>query len=238
MKKLFKIFIISTVSVILLFTAAFFIYVSDYYNADDQAISVIANTSSNNKITKDHNLTIFHAKKDEASALIFYPGGKVDAAAYYPLLQKISAKGITCVLVKMPFKLAVLDASAADKVYKKLPDIKNWYIGGHSLGGAMASSYMSNNQDKLNGLILLGSYIYGDVSADKALTIYGSDDKVLNRSKINYNKNIIVIKGGNHAQFGNYGEQKGDGTAEISREKQQEITAAAIADFIKKKSAE
>ena len=31
----------------------------------------------------------------------------------------------------------------------KYPNIKHWYICGHSMGGAMASSYVSKNKDKV-----------------------------------------------------------------------------------------
>ncbi|MNP47127.1 Alpha/beta hydrolase family protein [compost metagenome] len=136
----------------------------------------------------------------------------------------------------MPFNLAVFNSGAADEVYNKLPGIKNWYIGGHSLGGAMASSYASKHQDKVKGLILLGAYVYGGISPDDALTIYGSNDHVMDQTKVDYTPNVHVINGGNHAQFGNYGLQKGDGTATITREQQQDETAGLILDFIKSKN--
>jgi pimeloyl-ACP methyl ester carboxylesterase len=123
-----------------------------------------------------------------------------------------------------------------DKVFDKLPTIKNWYIGGHSLGGAMASDYASKPQDKVKGLILLGAYIYGGISPADALTLYGSLDGVLDRTKINYTENVFVINGSNHAQFGNYGLQKGDGAATISSEQQQNKAVDKILEFIKMKN--
>ncbi|MNV99337.1 hypothetical protein D3C71_1946840 [compost metagenome] len=99
----------------------------------------------------------------------------------------------------------------------------------------MASNYASKNQDKVKGLVLLGAYIYGDIPASHALTIYGSLDNVLDKSKVNYKENVFVIEGGNHGQFGNYGNQKGDGTATISREQQQKETVDHIVAFIKAK---
>jgi len=168
---------------------------------------------------------------DNETGLIFYPGGKVEAAAYYPLLDKLSKNGITCVLLKMPFNLAVFDIDAADKVYESLPDIENWYISGHSLGGAMASSYIEGNSDKLNGLILLGAYPINNEQL-VTLAIYGSEDLGLDKSKLSSMKNVFEIIGGNHAYFGNYGEQKGDGKATISRDEQQKITVDEIIEFI------
>lgn len=232
MKKKIKLLLLVLLTILLICIGAFTIYVSDYYKADKAVKAELTASLSDGSVTASDKLLIFHAGNDSGSALIFYPGGKVEAAAYYPLLREIAAQGITCVLVKMPFHLAVFDSSAADQVYEKLPDIKSWYIGGHSLGGAMASSYMEKHQNKLNGLILMGAYIYGDIDPAKALTLYGSNDLVLNRSKITYDENIVVIEGGNHAYYGNYGEQRGDGTASVTREEQQAAVVKAVVNFI------
>jgi pimeloyl-ACP methyl ester carboxylesterase len=99
------------------------------------------------------------------------------------------------------------------------------------MGGAMASNYASKNQNKLDGLILLGAYIYGDYPPSKALTIYGTFNSNLEKN-IKYTENIVIIEGGNHAQFGNYGKQKGDPDATISAEEQQTITVNAIVEFV------
>ena len=114
---------------------------------------------------------------------------------------------------------------------------EQWYLGGHSLGGVAASMYAAGRD--LNGLILLASYPTKGVYAP-VLEIYGDQDTVLNMEKrteadqyLPKDYEIKVIEGGNHAQFGNYGEQKGDGEALISREKQQEITAEKIGEFVK-----
>lgn len=227
-KNRIKKIIIVLAIIIVGLVAALFIYSADYYRADATAQAVLEN---NPNIVVDGNLTIIPSATPSDTALIFYPGGKVEHTAYLPILQKLANNGINCVLVKMPFNLAVFGANAADGVYSKLPDIKNWYIGGHSLGGAMASNYASGNQDKLDGLILLGAYIYGDYPPADALTVYGSFNSDLEKD-IDYTENIVVIEGGNHAQFGNYGAQKGDPPATISAEQQQDEAVSAILDFI------
>lgn len=104
---------------------------------------------------------------------------------------------------------------------------------GHSLGGGMASNYASNHQELIEGLILIGAYVYGDYPTEDALTIYGSFNDNLEEN-IDYTENIVVIEGGNHAQFGNYGAQEGDPEATISDEEQQEITVEGILEFIEK----
>ena len=154
------------------------------------------------------------------------------ATEYYnlPLLGQLRQTGLTCILVEMPFHLAIFDVNAAEDVMAQFPDIRHWYIAGHSMGGAMASQFASEHPDEVDGLILLGAYLYGDYPPD-TLTVYGS----LNQSvedKIDYTENVVEIEGGNHAQFGNYGPQKGDAPATISAEEQQAQALAAISDFI------
>ncbi len=228
MKKRLKIALITVMSLIFLLMSGFFIYVSDYYRADDVAIAVMQSEAT---MHVENNIVLSPAKPGD-TALIFYPGAKVECFAYLPILEKIKqSSGITCILVKMPFNMAILNANAADKIIDQFPDIKNWYIGGHSMGGAMASEYASKHQNKVKGLILLGAYIYGDYPAKNTLTVYGTFNKSV-AEKINYSDNIIAIEGGNHAQFGNYGKQKGDLDAIISGEEQQNITVEAINEFL------
>lgn len=207
----------------------FLIYAADYYPADETAVAVL---QMDETIKTEGNLTILTPEEPGDTAFIFYPGAKVEETAYLPILEKLKNQGITCVLVKMPLHMAIFDKNAADKVYEKLPEIKHWYVGGHSMGGAMASAYASKNQEKVEGLILLGAYVYGDYPPEKALTIYGSLNADVGK-KIDYTENIVVIEGGNHAQFGNYGRQKGDLDATISSEEQQETAVEEMIDFMK-----
>jgi len=229
MKKRLKIALITILTLIIILTSAFFIYVSDYYRADGVAIAAMESDAA---IKVQDKLIILSPTTPSDTALIFYPGAKVEAIAYLPILEKIKQScGITCILVKMPFNMSIFDVNAANKIIEQFPDIKNWYIGGHSMGGAMASDYASKNQDKVKGLVLLGAYIYGNYPAGSALTIYGTFNTSV-AEKINYTENIVVIEGGNHAQFGNYGKQKGDPDATISSEEQQNIAVEAIKEFL------
>lgn len=226
--KFLTIFFISLVLLTAVLTGLFFVWTSDYYRAEEDVISLI---NADTSIQTVSNLMIFRPDVPNGRGIIFYPGAKVEHTAYSPLLIKLKNEGFTCVLVRMPRNMAFLGADEADKVYAKLPEIKSWYIAGHSLGGAMASSYASKNKEKVEGLILLGSYIYGDYPSEKALTVYGTFNSNLEKN-ITYTDNIVVIEGGNHAQFGSYGAQKGDPEASISAEEQQRITAEAIKRFI------
>ena len=206
----------------------FYIWTNDYYHAEDIAVATM---KGDNFIEVVDNLTIISPSAASDIGIIFYPGAKVEAISYMPLLEKLKNQGYTCVLIEMPLNMAIFDANAADKVFDKLPDIKSWYIAGHSMGGAMASDYASKHQNKVEGLLLMGAYIYGDYPPEKALTIYGTFNSNLEKD-INYTENIMKIEGGNHAQFGNYGKQKGDPDATISSDEQQNRTVTAIVDFI------
>jgi predicted esterase len=218
-------------AVLIVLCGGFYIYTLNYYRADSTAGAAMA--ASEVRIEYAGNDIVFFpaADKDISTALIFYPGGKVEYTAYVPLLERLARQGLTSVLVKMPFNLAVFNINAADRVYALLPEISHWYIGGHSLGGAMASSYVGKNAAKVGGLILLGAYPVNSATLPM-LVVYGSEDVNLDKSKLAGVKNIVEIAGGNHAHFGNYGEQAGDGTAAITREDQQAQTVKAIMDFI------
>lgn len=238
-KKKLLISLISVFAVVAVVVAACGIYVSDYYRAETE---VFANASAYKNITRNINEdgNVVYEPDNPIAGLIFYPGGKVEYTAYEPLMASCAEKGILCVLVEMPFNLAVFDMNAADGIQGKFPEIEKWYIGGHSLGGSMAALYLSENSDAFEGLVLLGSYSTEDLSdiGLKVLSVYGSEDKILNREKYDENKtNLpddfteIVIKGGCHAYFGMYGNQEGDGTPTITQSEQIEITAEKIAGF-------
>lgn len=239
MKRIGKRLGIVILLLLVMFTGIFAIYVKDYYKAKTYDMSQLQ-LPKTMTIQKQGNYT-WIGTKDSDIGYIFYPGAKVDEKAYIPLLATIAKENkINCVLVKMPFHLAVFDINAADGVIKQYPQIKTWYIGGHSLGGAMAASYAANNTLKVKGLILMGAYPVKLLPKDfPVLAIYGSNDQVLNTTKLKENKkyannyNLYKINGGNHAWFGYYGLQKGDGTATIAHKKQWDITANQIEKYFK-----
>ena len=209
-------------SIFLLLFLAFFWYVNDYYKADESVLTIL------DKAYVSEVNNVVELKADSNKGLIFYPGGKVEAYAYLALLDGLRNEGINVYLVKMPFNLAVFNINAADEIIKNHPEIEEWYIAGHSLGGAMASQYLEKNADKFSGLIQLAAYPINE-SEENTLVMIGSNDLVLSRDNI---KDYVEIVGGNHAYFGDYGEQEGDGQASISRLDQQSFTINQIMDFI------
>ena len=234
--------IIILIMVVAVLFAACAIYLSDYYHADMSAIEDMefASELSVESETWEDGTLVFTPEEAE-TGLIFYPGGKVEYLAYQPLMQAFAAEGILCVLVEMPFNLAVLDVDAADGIQEEFPEIEEWYIGGHSLGGSMAASYVADHTDEYEGLVLLASYSTAELADSRlnVISIYGSEDEVLNREKYEKNRSNLpadfteyVIDGGCHAYFGVYGHQEGDGTPTISNQQQIELTAQQLADWI------
>lgn len=222
--------------IVAVLVVAFLAYVSVYYHADQTAA---LESDEDVSVTQ----TAYGWKFDgpsESAALIFYPGAKVDEKAYAPFLHQLAEEGMDVCLVKMPFHLAFFGIDRAEDIVSE-EDYADWYIGGHSLGGAMAAVYAAEHGDALDGVILCAAYPTKPLDEDLTeVLIYGSEDGVLNMEKVEEGAQYApsdvtehVIEGGNHAQFGNYGEQKGDGTAEISAEKQQEEAVKVIVDAVR-----
>ncbi len=242
MRKWKKIILGFAVVLIILLISAF-AYLSQYSPAIESEIELTLNNSEGFTYEENRDYISLNPENPSGVNIIFYPGGKVDEMAYIPMLAKLAEEGINVYIIRMPFKLAVFNINGADNV---LPAIENSgqndkiYLAGHSLGGAMISVYASQNPGVFDGIILLSAYSTADISDTglKVISISGTEDLVLNRENFEkYMDNLptdtsfLEIEGGNHAYFGNYGEQKGDGVASISRQEQQDITVSAILNF-------
>lgn len=173
------------------------------------------------------------------TGFIFYPGGLVDPAAYAPLMKLLADQGVMSIIAPMPLDLAVFGVNRANDVIAAYPEIQHWIIGGHSLGGSMAAQFVKDNPGKVEGVVFMGAYPADNVNLSqlpiKVVSLHGSNDGLATDAKIqNSLKNlpadakVISLDGGNHAQYGNYGPQAGDGQATMGREEQQQQTAEAI----------
>lgn len=214
-----------------LLSIAFRKYTEDYYRAEDYKVQIEAVEE-----TEDY---IVYGETESTYGFLFYPGAKVEEQAYAPMMEELAKSGICCVVVKMPYHLAVLDSDAAAQVMEELPAVQHWYLGGHSLGGAMAAGYAAKHEEEFEGLILLAAYPTKELKELPVLSVYGSEDGVLNREKYQDSIGLAaqlterIIEGGNHAGFGCYGVQKGDGEAEITDEEQWQETIDYILNFMK-----
>ena len=225
-------------AVVLAVSMAFGVYAGQYYHADLEAIQDQSLQVEYERMERleDGSLVFYPAAYD--SAVIFYPGGKVEALAYIPLMEHLAQEGVLAVLMPMPFNLAVLAKDAAAGIPEQFPEVESWYMAGHSLGGSMAASFAGENTAWVDGLILLAAYSTDPVDVP-VLSICGSEDGVLNMDKYDkYRSNLaelteVVLEGGNHAGFGFYGPQEGDGAASITNLEQISRTAVQIAEFVK-----
>ncbi len=215
-------------------------YLMNFYKSDADAIDDFSVSVEIKEYELKDGVLVFEPLEAH-SALIFYPGGKVEHTAYIPLMRACAARGILSILVRMPFNLAVFDVNAADGLCESYPEIESWYIGGHSLGGSMAASYLDKNTEDFNGIVLLAAYSTADLSDEeiKVLSVYGSLDGVMNREKYEENRANLpktlsehIIEGGCHAYFGMYGAQDGDGMPTVSNEEQILSTAEIIYEFV------
>lgn len=173
--------------------------------------------------------------------LILYPGARVDPRAYAPAARALAAEGALVVIASMPLNLAFFAPDRAAEVMAAFPEIGSWAVGGHSLGGAMAARFAFQNPQAVQGLVLWAAYPAStdDLSGyDLAVSsVYGTLDELATEEKIAASRALlppdtawVALQGGNHAQFGWYGAQSGDGVATLSREEQQaQIVAAARA---------
>ena len=237
--KIFKSIII-IFSILIISALGFIVWAKDNYKPSEEALSALKNQDMI-EVKEAEFITFKPKDKTAEKGLIFYPGAKVSPESYSLLAKGIAEEGYLVVIVPMPLDLAILSPNKAEEVIQKYSDIDVWAIGGHSLGGVMASKFASSHSD-IKGLALYASYPSGDELIDsslKVVSIYGSEDGVANLEKI---KNaalpkdsvIFQIKGGNHAQFGNYGDQKGDNKATISSEEQIEESVKVTVNMLEK----
>ncbi len=240
MMRLLKIILISVLSILLIGIGAFLFWAYTPATPLPEAVAVIKSSAPD---SSNSWLTFTPVQHSKTTGIIFYPGGHVDYRAYAPLTQALSQEGYFSVLVQMPLNLAMFGADKAQQVISAYPQIKQWVLMGHSLGGVFATEFAKANPSRVQGVILLASYPANDLSQLKlpVLSISASNDGLCTPAKIKRTRQLLppetsffVIKGGNHAQFGSYGSQAGDGRASISRSLQQQHIITKIKAFLAK----
>ncbi|MFY0761769.1 alpha/beta hydrolase [Metabacillus dongyingensis] len=242
MKKWIKnYFLIASGGLILSF-AGFYIWSQIIYKPAEE---LFYSTNIQNQNEKNGYFLFQPLNQKTNNGIILYPGAKVDPRAYAYLAEQLTQKGFTAVIPKMPFNLAIAGISKADKIINDRDEIENWYIGGHSLGGAAASIYAFEHQENIKGLFLLAAYPADSSDFSNTdfpiLTIYAEHDGLTTLDDIKETKHLLSdntfyykINGGNHAQFGIYGEQKGDNKAQINVFVQQDQIIREINSWIER----
>lgn len=236
MSRALKIVLIAAGGLILLALIGFVIWGLTPLGPSDEALRAMESDAVVTVRDNGNYIVFTPTAVPPITGCILYPGGHVDYRSYAPVAREIAGRGYLVAIAEMPLSLAVFDVDRADEVIAGYPDIRYWIIGGHSLGGSMAASYAKSNPGEVEGLVLWASYPPegDDLSGTelKGLSTYGSNDLVLDRDNLNATLPLLppgtirqVIMGGNHAQFGNYGPQPGDGIATISAAEQQRQAA-------------
>lgn len=178
--------------------------------------------------------------KSNQTGIVLYPGALVEPLSYAYYANELSKQGYLVGIPEVMFSLSILENDKADEFIQEHDEIESWYVAGHSMGGVSATMYANNNQDKVDGVILLASYPSSSTDLSNTelnvLSIYAEHDGLSTEDKIQDKiSNLptetiyIQIEGGNHAQFGMYGEQSGDGEATVSAiEQQNEILSKTL----------
>ena len=173
------------------------------------------------------------------TSLIFFPGGAVVPQAYAPLGQDLARSGIYTAILNGP------DGTLVEDVMNDPGNggVINWALAGHSLGGVIAVKYIVANPTQIAGLALLGSFpdAIDDISGRDlpVVSVFATNDLIttpaeaLGAAALLPPATIFTkIRGGNHAQFGYYGETPSDGDSDASPRKQQELTAASLRHLV------
>jgi dienelactone hydrolase len=245
MKKSHIFLITTSISLAVLFVIAigFVVWASAALGPSPEALAALQNTNTVQIISNPSWITFQPVTKSANTGLIFYPGGKVEFRSYAPALRQIAEAGYLVVLPNMPLNLAIFDPNKAADIIKAFPQVMNWAVGGHSLGGSMAAMYTAAHPDKIKGLVLWAAY---PSSADdlhdksvKVLMVFGTLDGLVTQSKLDAARILlpldtfwVPIPGGDHAQFGDYGPQPGDNPAAVSPIEQQMEAVKATVKFL------
>ena len=235
--KLFKRILLGLLAVTVISAFGFTLWAKTPSQPTETALQALRSDAQVTVTQQNGFITFEPVTQRTTTGFIFYPGGRVDYRAYAPVLRKIAEQGYFVALIKVNLNLAFFDINAADKVIATYPQIERWGIGGHSLGGVAAAIYTKDNLDTIRAIAFWASYPADDSLKDTNIlvtSIYGTNDGLSTGGKIEASKALlpahtqyIAIDGGNHGQFGSYGEQAGDNAASISAEEQWDQIATA-----------
>ena len=241
-KKIIKFTLIGIITIIIIGILGMLVWSkTGTYPARMDALSALESTDRVT-ITQDKWI-VFEPEEETDTGLIFYPGGLVEPTAYAPILHQIAEEGVLVIITPMPLNLAIFNTGAANAVIDAYPQISTWILAGHSLGGASAAIFAENNPKTIDAIALWDSYPpdSADLSDNtiSVISIFGTTNNIPNTENFNDKKHLlpadttfIGIEGANHAQFGDYGPQKGDVVASMSLTEQHEQVAEIMLDFI------
>jgi predicted alpha/beta-hydrolase family hydrolase len=236
-KKIIKYGLVSVTALVIIGCAAFWIWSQQIYEPSKELNRLV------NDVSYEEDWLIFQPTESKAVGVILYPGAKVNPEAYSYLGEQLADQGYFVGIPKVRFNLPMFEADKAWEMINKYPSIKTWYVGGHSLGGVAAASFAYENRQTVDGLILLASYPSNRTNFAQMdipiLSIFAEEDGLSTVEEIEEAESLLSnqtvlyeIKGGNHAQFGMYGPQKGDNKATMSVKEQQDLIIHVMNEWL------
>jgi hypothetical protein len=102
--------------------------------------------------TRGPFLLVRPAQTTPQVGILFYPGALIEPAAY---VAKLAGSARTAnaqiVIGRPPLKLSIFVIGQADHMRATAPEIRRWYVAGHSLGGAAACMHARRRATQLGG---------------------------------------------------------------------------------------
>jgi len=239
--KVLRIALIAVASVTVLMIAGVFAWANiGVMNADDAAIQKVRDNPAISVHETPQSFILSPTGTASGDGLVFIPGAKVAADSYlFKLSGAVAQSGITVVVTKPILNLAFFDQRSLDTFTEAAPDVTRWFVGGHSLGGVRACQYAQ--QPDVRGLVLFASYCANDLADvdTTVLSLSGSNDLLSTPEKVMAAADLLPtsttffpIEGANHAGFGNYGVQAGDGIATLDDSVVRDIITQQVSSFI------
>ena len=237
-KLRYKIILSLLVSVIFVFGVGFVYVVRSTYQPELQYLNEIQN-NRDVVIEKNDSHYVLNPviRNSNVPEIIYYSGGLVQSEGYLYRLGNLAIRLQTRIfLIRPPLNLAILNIDQAQLIVNQY-GLKNFWVGGHSLGGVVACRYAKEHQELVYGMFLFGAYCDQDIKDFKGRVevLYGEEDKVLNVDSLNKaNSNLPVnaitksVPGLNHSNFGNYGSQKSDGNSELNSDQILDVLSAVF----------
>ncbi|WP_214828559.1 alpha/beta hydrolase [Exiguobacterium algae] len=234
MKKFLKWTALSIVALLLVAVIGFLVWTQFTYGPTDEAETYAA------QAVEEEGYLAFGDPASEVG-VVLYPGAKVEKEAYAYYGTRLSEEGVFVVIPSLRLNLGILDIDAAEPIIEKYSDVKAWYVAGHSLGGSAASGFALEHVSQVEGVIFLASYpIRSMKDRDlKVLSISGEQDGLAvpedieaSRDDAPADSEFYQIKGGNHANFGMYGPQKGDQDSPLTSKQQMDEAIGKILEWL------
>jgi len=211
------------------------------------AAAALAAMESDERVTVEYDeyLALTPAGSTPKTGIVFYAGAYCDIRGYTPVWKEIAAQGYLVVSPKLPFDFAIFAPNAADEVRAAHPEIEQWIIAGHSMGGAMAGVYADNNRDNLAGAIVFDSYPPGSNSladADLPILLFeraradGSRSQkfIDNANLYPESAELTLIPGAQHMYYGSFdgGAYQEEWEPDIKRDAMQKIVVDGMTAWL------